>query len=80
MTIAQDIINKQRTALKQAHNARFTKGDMEYKICYEGGISESFGVYGRPIGARNFKYLTGFAGYKMYNKEQVIALAKNMVK
>lgn len=70
----------QKTELKKAHNARFTKGDTEYRIKYEGGIAESFGIYSRPIGGRDFKYVAGFAGYKLYTKEQVISIAKTMVK
>lgn len=77
MTMA--VLETQRKALREAHNARFIKNGMEFKIAYEGGIAECFGIYGRPIGARDFKYVTGFVGYKMYNREQVIAMAKNMV-
>ena len=80
MELASVILKAQREALRKAHNARFIKNGMEYKVCYEGGLAETFGIYGRPVGARNFTYITGFAGYKMHNKEQVIAMAKNMVK
>ena len=75
-----EILERQRDALKQANNARFKKNGMEYRIKYEGGIADCFGVYGRPTGTRAYKYIAGFAGYKLYTKEQVIAMAKCMVK
>ncbi len=73
-------IDKQRQILKRAHNAKFRIGSMEYKVKYEGGLAESFGVYGRPIGARNYSFVAGFAGYKLYSYEQVVSLAKEMVR
>ena len=77
---AIEVIGKQREELKKAHNARFTFNGNEYRIIYEGGIGEAFGVYRRKIGTKPFKYVVCFSGYKMYSKEQVIAMAKNMVK
>ena len=78
--IAKELIEEQRDSLKKAHNARFVQNNHEYRIKYEGGLAESFGVYGRPVGTRTYSYIVGFAGYKMYSKEQVIAMAKEMVR
>ena len=74
------MLNRQKE-IKKAHNARFVIDDKEYRIMYEGGISESFGVYERPVkGARKqFKYVTGFAGFRLADKQQVILMAKGMI-
>lgn len=74
------LIENQREAIKKAHNARFTMNDKEYRIKYEGGIAESFGVYGRPVGGKVYSYVAGFAGFKLFSREQVIAMAKEMVR
>jgi len=80
MAFCEEIIRDQRKELKKAHNKRFFIDDMEYKLDYEGGFAEGFGIYRRPVGARNFKYVIGFSAYKFRTKEQVISFAKSVIK
>lgn len=76
-----ELIENQREAIKKAHNARFTQNGKDYRIKYEGGIAESFGVYEKCVsGSKSYVYVAGFAGFKLYSKEQVIAMAKEMVR
>ena len=69
----------QREALREAHNSRFSIGDWEYRVRYDGGLAEAFSIYGRK-GGGGFSYITGFSGFKCHSKEQVIALAKELVR
>ena len=78
--IADTIIDAQRAELKKAHNARFVINNHEYRIKYEVGIADSFAVYGRPVGTRYYQYIVGFSGFKLYSKEQVISMAKELAR
>ena len=75
-TLVKRFIRTQKENLKQAHNFRFTYGEHEFRLIYEGGLAESFAIMYRKIGDRNFRYFDGFSAYKLYDKEQVISLAK----
>ena len=79
VTLAERFIRNQKEALKDANNARFTVGEWEYKLAYEGGIAESFAIYGRRKGTSDYSYINGFMGFKLFNREQVIAMAKALV-
>lgn len=80
MTTAHSILMTQQSELKKAHNAKFKQGEKEYRIVYEGGLSCAFCVYGREDRTKPYTLVATFAGYKLYSKSQVIAMAKNMVK
>lgn len=79
MTLIERTIRAQRERLKKVNNARFTLNDTEYRIKYEGGVAEFISIYGRK-GNKPFHYVNGFFGYKMDNAEQVIAMAKAIVR
>ena len=75
-TLIERTLKTQKNNLKQAHNERYTQGDYEFRIIYEGGLAESFAIMAREIGGRNFRYFDGFSAYKLHNKEQVVSYAK----
>ena len=77
MTLVERTVRAQRERLKKVNNERFTIGDMEYRITYEGGVAEYISVYGRR-GTRPFHYITGFFGFKLNTVEEVIAKAKDL--
>lgn len=79
MTMAERTLRAQKETLKSVDNYKFTADGMEYRIRYEGGLSETINVYGRKDSAKPYRYVDGFAGYKMHDKEQVIAYAKGLV-
>ena len=79
MKLAERIIATQRNNLRKANNARFENNGFEYRIIYNGGLSEFMAIFGRPVGKRNFHYIKGFPAYKMHNKEEVIAEAMRLV-
>ena len=79
MTVAERRITATRDELKKAHNTKFTVGDTDYKIAYEGGIAEYIGIYGRKKGGLLFRFVAGFNGYDYTTKEQVISKAKELV-
>ena len=78
-TLAERIISKQKDTLRKVNNARFEHEGWEYRINYDGGIAEFISIYGRKKGGSNYKYIDGFVGYKFFDKEQVIAYAKNLI-
>ena len=47
MTLIERTIRAQKERLKKVNNERFTIGDMEYRISYDGGVAEFISVYGR---------------------------------
>ena len=75
-TLIERTLRTQREQLKLAHNERFTKGEYEFRLIYEGGLAESFAILARKQGERNFNYFDGFSAYKFYTTEQVLAFAK----
>ena len=79
MTIAERTIMTQRENIRKAHNARFNYKDMEFRITYDGGLSEFFSIHGRRRGTEQFKYVSGFAGYKYATKDDVIEHAKTVI-
>ena len=79
MTMAERVLRTQKENLKAVDNYRFKANGIEYRIRYEGGLSETINVYGRKDSAKPYRYVDGFAGYKMHDKEQVIAYAKGLI-
>lgn len=75
-TLVERTINTQKEELKKVHNERFTQGDVEFRLIYEGGLSESIAILARRAGDRNFKYFDGFNAYKFFNAKQVVSYAK----
>lgn len=79
-TLAERFIRMQKENLRKVNNYRFTKNGYEYRISYDGGLSEFISIYGRREGTSNqFRYIHGFSAYKMTNKEQIIAKAEELV-
>ena len=74
--LVERTLRTQKEQLKLAHNERYTQGELEFRIIYEGGLAESFAILSRKKGERNFKYFDGLSAYKLYNAEQVISYAK----
>lgn len=77
MTLIERTIRAQKERLKKVNNERFTIGDMEYRISYDGGVAEYISVYGRK-GNKPFHYIDGFFGFKLNNAEEIIAKAKDL--
>ena len=79
MTMAERMLRTQRENIKKANNARFEFDDKEYVIRYEGGIAEYVGIYGRKKGIGHYRFVDGFAGYKMNTAEQIVSMAKAII-
>ena len=79
MTLAERTLNMQKENLKNANGARFTKHGYEYKLSYEGGIAEAVNIYGRRVGERNFKLVSGFNAYMCNTTDEVIKQSMALV-
>lgn len=76
---AEQIIRAIKNELKKVHNTRFTVGDTNYRIEYEGGIAEYIAVYGRKKGGLLYRFVDGFYGYNCHTKDQAIDMAKSLI-
>lgn len=79
MTLAERTVKTQRENLKKVHNARFEYNGYEYRLSYHGGVAEFISIDGRKKGTEQFRYIDGFVGYKLFNRDQAIAYAKNLI-
>ena len=79
MTKAERIILATKVELRKVHNEKFSVGDTDYRISYEGGIAEYIAIYGRKKGGLAYRYIAGFNGYDYSTKDQVINKAKEII-
>ena len=76
---AERTINALKSELKKVNNMKFTNGDTDYRIEYEGGLAEYIGIYGRKKGGIAFRFVDGFPAYDLGTKERVIDKAKQII-
>ena len=79
MGIAERIIGAQKKNLSELNNKRFTRGNMEYRLSYDGGIAEFVTIQGRRCGTDDFRYINGFNGYMFTTTAEALAHAKKLV-
>ena len=76
---AFDIIEMQRRDFRKLHNKKFTRGNYEYRIRYEGGFAEFFAIQRREIGAHKFKYYGGLGAAFLHDNFAVIDAINNII-
>lgn len=79
MITAKEIADQQRETLKKAHNWRITKDKIEYRLRYDGGITEHFTIQGRRSTAEPFRYVNSFDAFRMSKTEEVISFARSLL-
>ena len=74
------LIRAKKEELRKANNTKFTVGDTDYRIEYDGGVAEYIAIYGRKRGGLLYRFVDGFAGYDYSTKDQVVNKAKELIK
>lgn len=79
MRIAKEIADQHRETLKKAHNLRFKIGKQEFRLRYDGGITEHFTIQARRSTAEKFRFHDSFDAFAMKSTEDVISFARALL-
>ena len=79
MTIAESFADRQSMMVMKVHNWRYKTKAMEYRLRYDGGITEHITIQGRRNEKYPFRYVNSFDAYTMKTPTEIIDHASAML-